>query len=211
VQQAIGASGEDVAFFARLKVEQLRPFIDRAPGRVLDFGCGVGNITAQLAAEFREAQVIGCDVSERSIANATARNASGERVTFQTFGSALPYHDASFDLVFTSCVFHHIDRVEHEHWAKELRRVLSPGGALFVFEHNPYNPLTRRVVRDCVFDKGVVLLKPSYTTQLLRRAGFSAGPAKFYFFFPHFLASLRPLERLFRWLPIGAQYFVIGK
>ena len=211
MQDAIGASGEDVAFFARLKVDLLRSCIDRAPPRILDFGCGIGNITAQLAAEFRGAQVTGCDVSVRSIANATARNTNGERVTFLAFGAALPFADSSFDLAFTSCVFHHIDRAEHEYWAKELRRVLAPGGALFVFEHNPYNPLTQRVVRDCVFDKGVVLLKPGYTRRLLQRAGFSAAPAKFYFFFPRVLAWLRPLERVLGWLPVGAQYFVIGK
>jgi SAM-dependent methyltransferase len=211
VQAAIGASGEDVAFFARLKVEQLRPFVANAPGRILDFGCGVGNITAELAAAFTAAKVVGCDVSARSIEHATARNTNGERVTYASFTDRLPFPDASFDLGFTSCVFHHIDREQHDHWAKELRRVLAPGGALFVFEHNPYNPFTQRVVRDCVFDKGVVLLKPRYARELFQRAGFNAASPKFYFFFPHLLSWFRPLERLLRWLPIGAQYFVIAR
>jgi hypothetical protein len=108
-------------------------------------------------------------------------------------------------------VFHHIERTAQLRWAKELRRVVAPGGALFVFEHNPYNPLTRRVVRDCVFDKGVTLLTPRYARTLFRRAGFSADAARFYFFFPHALAWLRPLERILGWCPIGAQYFVIAR
>jgi SAM-dependent methyltransferase len=200
-----------VAFFARLKVQQLRPFVASAPRRILDFGCGIGNITAELAAEFSAAEVVGCDISERSIEHATATNSLGDRVTFRAFTDALPFPDASFDLAFTSCVFHHIDRAQHERWARELRRVLAPGGALFVFEHNPYNPFTRGVVRDCVFDRGVVLLTPGYAQALFRRAGFNAEAPKFYFFFPHALSWFRPLERLLRWLPIGAQYFVIAR
>jgi len=211
VQAAIGASGEDVAFFARLKVDQLRPFLPIAPRRVLDFGCGVGNITAELAAVFATAAVVGCDVSARSVEHAAAHNANGARVTFASFTNTLPFPDASFDLGFTSCVFHHIDREQHKHWAKELRRVIAPGGSLFVFEHNPANPFTRGVVRDCVFDKGVVLLKPGYARALFQGAGFNAEAPKFYFFFPHLLSWFRPLERWLRWLPIGAQYFVIGR
>jgi SAM-dependent methyltransferase len=211
VQAAIGASGEDVAFFARLKVEQLRPFVPVAPARILDFGCGIGNITAELAVAFANAEVVGCDVSARSIEHATAANSTGQRVSFRAFTDALPFPDASFDLAFTSCVFHHIDRAQHERWAAELRRVIAPGGKLFVFEHNPYNPLTRRVVRDCVFDRGVVLLRPGYAQKLFQRAGFDAEPPKFYFFFPHLLSWLRPLERLLSWLPLGAQYFVIAR
>ena len=94
---------------------------------------------------------------------------------------------------------------------RELRRVLAPGGALFVFEHNPYNPLTVRVVRHVPFDEGVVLLRPHDTIRLMREAGFTTTRASFYFFFPGFLRALRPLEQAMSRIPLGAQYFVAGR
>ncbi len=207
----IGASGEDVAFFARMKADLVRSHLTGSPRRILDFGCGIGNTTAALAAVFPEAAITGSDISARSIAHAASKHAEPGHVEFCAFEGDLPFPDASIDVAFTSCVFHHIERTAQLRWAKELRRVVAPGGALFVFEHNPYNPLTRRVVRDCVFDKGVTLLTSRYTRTLFGRAGFAVDPARFYFFFPHALAWLRPLESILGWCPIGAQYFVIAR
>jgi ubiquinone/menaquinone biosynthesis C-methylase UbiE len=210
VEQVIGASGEDVAYFARIKAELSARFVASPPGRVLDFGCGIGNTTAALAGSFPGSRITGCDVSPASIVQANRLRMGDPRLDFVAFEGALPFPGATFDLAFTACVFHHIARAEQLHWARELRRVVAPGGALLVFEHNPYNPLTRKVVRDCVFDRGVSLLRPGYARTLLASAGFRAESPRFYFFFPHALAFLRPLERLLSWCPIGAQYFVRG-
>ena len=177
---------------------------------MLDFGCGIGNTTAALAEAFPTARVTGCDVSPASIAHAARAHGGTARTDFVAIAGALPFPDASFDLAFTACVFHHIARDEQLHWAAELRRVVAPGGACFLFEHNPYNPLTRKVVRDCIFDRGVTLLRPGYARRLLAAAGFRVDPPRFYFFFPHALAFLRPLERALGWCPFGAQYFVRG-
>ena len=46
-----------------------------------------------------------------------------------------------------------------------------PGGLAVVFEHNPYNPLTRRVVRNCEFDEGVRLLRAGEVVRHLRGTG----------------------------------------
>jgi hypothetical protein len=108
-------------------------------------------------------------------------------------------------------VFHHIPPGERACWVSELRRVIRPGGALFVFEHNPLNPLTRKVVNDCPFDEDAILLPRRETTTLLRDAGFEDVAADYIVFFPQALAVLRPLERRLAWLPAGAQYAVHGR
>lgn len=211
VEEVIGASGEGVEFFARLKAGLVRAFLRGDPSRILDFGCGIGNTAAVLADAFPAAAIVGADVSSRSVEVAASRHAGRPQMRFHAIGDRLPFADASFDLAFTSCVFHHIAPAEQAHWASELRRVVSPAGALFVFEHNPWNPLTRRVVRECVFDRGVILLRPGRARRLFGDAGFRAEPPRFYFFFPRALAALRPLERALRRVPIGAQYFVVGR
>ena len=213
VQAALGPSGESVQFFAALKARLAREALGaRQPSAILDFGCGIGNTTRELSAAFPAAAVTGFDSSAESIAVAqgTARGAAG-RVRFVSSGEdRLPFADGSFDLAFTACVFHHIEPAERVRWARELRRVLAPGAPLFVFEHNPYNPLTRRVVRNIPFDEGEQLLRPRDAVELLEAAGLRPSPAHFYFFFPRWVSFLRPLERGLRRLPMGAQYFVAG-
>lgn len=212
VQATIAASGEAVEFFAEVKVQWTRRIVGAAgPQRVLDFGCGVGNATRLLQAYFSAADVIGFDPSEESIATARKLSAGRPGPRFVSGQRQdLPFPDASFDVVFTSCVFHHIDRPAHTHWAREIRRVLRPSGTLLLFEHNPYNPLTRGAVRDCPFDRGVELLRSGYAVRMLREAGFAPERPWFYFFFPHALRALRPLEPMLRRIPIGAQYFVVA-
>lgn len=212
VNLSISASGESLQYFADLKARLMRREYQgrTGPGRILDFGCGTGSSTHAVLRLFPGSQVVGLDPSEESIAVATAANQSPGISYLHGGGHALPFADGSFDAAFTACVFHHIERGDHLHWASELCRVLKPGGALFIFEHNPLNPLTRRAVRDCPFDEGVELLDAQYTRGFLRDAGFVVAGTRFYFFFPRFLRALRPIERWLRGIPIGAQYFCIA-
>jgi SAM-dependent methyltransferase len=209
VNAAIAASGEDSEFFADLKAVLVREALGDHVRTLLDFGCGVGGSTRALARAFPASRISGWDVSPESIAR--ARALGGERLDFSAGSEGatqLPFPDARFDAAFTACVFHHIPREEHARWARELHRAIAPGGTLVLFEHNPWNPLTRKVVRDCPFDEGVILLRPGYARRLLREAGFTVSRPRYYFFFPHLLRALRPLERLLRWLPLGGQYFL---
>src|SRR5262249_40595475 len=123
---------------------------------------------------------------------------------------ALPLETESVDVAFAACVFHHIEPPERDRWARELLRVLKPQARLFLFEHNPFNPLTVRVLRSVPFHEGVVLLNPGETSRLLERPGFAASAPRFSFFFPKRLAALRRFEPALRRVPLGAQYFVIG-
>jgi ubiquinone/menaquinone biosynthesis C-methylase UbiE len=215
VQRAIGPSGETVAFFADLKVRLMaEAFGQSGPATILDFGCGIGNTTRAIARCFAASRVIGFDVSHESIAVARRLTAQSdfERISFSTASNGqLPFADASLAAGFTSCVFHHIDINDRQRWAEQLRRVIAPGGLMFLFEHNPYNPLTRHVVRRVPFDEGVLLVRPRDAVTLLQSAGFVVDAPYFYFFFPAFLRHLRFLEPLLRRVPLGAQYFVVGR
>ena len=118
----------------------------------------------------------------------------GRRLSFAHFdGAAIPYADGTFDVALASCVFHHIPHDEHVALLAEIRRVLAPAGRLFVFEHNPLNPLTRHAVNTCVFDEHAELvLAPTMRSRVrerLRRGGVATG-----FSSRMLLRRLRPLE-----------------
>lgn len=214
IQQALGASGETVAFFAGLRADFIAQLIGPITRQfsILDFGCGIGNMTREVARRLPAASVVGTDLSERSLAAARVRSTDAATVQYATtLSDRLPFPDASFEFAFASGVFHHIPPLERGHWATELRRVLVPGGRFGLFEHNPLNPLTVRVVKRVPFDRDAQLIKAHDGARLLERSGFAVSPVHYYFFFPRALRALRRFEPLLRRIPIGAQYFVVGR
>jgi SAM-dependent methyltransferase len=98
--------------------------------RVLDFGCGVGRVLRQFAAEAEEAEFFGCDLDSASIAWLQA-NFSPH---FQAFESAeaasLPQEDGFFDLIYAFSVYTHFTD-NWAAWLLEHHRVLAEGGILF--------------------------------------------------------------------------------
>ena len=90
----------------------------------------------------------------------------------------------------------------------EIRRVLKPSGLLFVFEHNPLNPLTRHAVDTCPFDENAVLIRAPKMRRRVLDAAFADATINYRIFFPHALRGLRGLEPRLTWLPLGAQYYV---
>jgi ubiquinone/menaquinone biosynthesis C-methylase UbiE len=210
--QNIRLSGESPAYFARQKAQMAAALVARAlpRQRILDFGTGVGNSIEPLKEQFPSSDIEGIDVSLRSLEIAKSRFPN--LATFRHFdGTTIPFEDASFGLAFAACVFHHIDRSEHEALIRELRRVLAPGGSLTIFEHNPLNPLTRHAVNTCEFDRNARLIGAGTLKGVVRRAGFNDVRAEYCVFFPRALRALRPLEKRMGWLPLGAQYCVVAR
>ena len=205
----IRVSGESPAFFAKYKVDDVAAALrglGREPTRILDFGGGVGNSLGFFLDAFPRSRIVLLDPSSKSLD--LARKRYPGRAMFQVFdGQKIPYPDGSFDLVFAACVFHHIPAEMHVPLLREIERVLAPGGSFFIFEHNPYNPVTVRVVKECPFDENAVLISAGSMRRRLSAAGFTPHRIAYRIFFPHFLRSLRGLERYLSRLPLGAQYY----
>jgi SAM-dependent methyltransferase len=211
----IKLSGEDPEYFAEYKIvdiaSELAGLSRRAAHpRVLDFGAGVGYSVPFFARHLPEARVTCLDVSQKSLDIGAAQHRG--RAEFTHFdGAAIPFADGTFDVALASCVFHHIPHAEHVALLGEIRRVLAPNGALFVFEHNPLNPLTRHAVNTCPFDENAHLIGAGTMRRRVLAGGFADAQIKYRIFFPHALAGLRPLEPRLTWLPLGAQYYVLGR
>lgn len=110
--------------------------------RVVEYGCGLGKMTVLLARS--GAHVSAFDLSERSVEAARCRLATfglEDRVEFVVApGECLPFPDASFDVAFGKAVLHHIDAASG---ARELARILRPGGRGAFAEPLGTNPLVR--------------------------------------------------------------------
>ena len=207
-----GVSVEALDYFASYKIEYLKTLWHargRQPRVLLDFGAGIGNALAPMHEAFPEADIVALDVSRASLDLVDAQAIPRVR-TLAYDGLQIPLADGSVDCIFIACVFHHIPAEHHVALLRELRRVLRRDGALVLFEHNPLNPLTRLAVARCEFDRDAVLIGAGEMRRRLKAGGFAAVERRFCLFFPPVLALLRPLERLLGWLPLGAQYHLVG-
>lgn len=199
----VALSGESPEYFAIYK----QKFLERLLGkdaRVLDFGCGIGNLTRLLVSSF--AHVAGYDPSSESVALAKKRAAAA---TFYDELESIP--EGAFDGVVLANVLHHVPPENRAGLMKSVVRTVAPAGRVVVFEHNPKNPVTRKVVRECEFDENAVLLHAGETKRLLKGAGLGDFERDYIVFFPRALSALRGVEPALAWLPLGAQYAAWAK
>jgi ubiquinone/menaquinone biosynthesis C-methylase UbiE len=120
---------------------------------VLDVGCGTGTLAIAAAQAAPGVSVTGLDADASILARARRKAAgSGVEIGFDEGRStALPYADASFDVVVSTLFFHHLADDAKRQTAAEIVRVLRPGGRLVVGDvGRPQDPLMRVAVRATV-------------------------------------------------------------
>jgi len=210
-------AGSDAESFIEVKVDWLlrRPFLRRlfddrySSVRLLDYGCGAGTMLSTLRRRGFAGSLAGCDVSPEMLAEAQRRWRLGPPPNLRLIESVgAPFADCDFDVVILSSVLHHIDLAVRPRVYADVMRLVKPGGLICIFEHNPYNPITRWVVSHTPIDTNAVLLKSSEVCAELRLAGVVRPRTSYIMFFPPRLTLLRTVEDMLQWLPLGAQYVV---
>ncbi len=204
----LAITGADSFYFAAQKVLQVKKYEHENSLTLLDVGCGDGSVSFFFHQAFPSWQVEGIDVSIESVEQAKSKKLHSANFAVYD-GKTIPFAAHTFDIVFIAAVLHHIDHSQHEGIIKEMFRVLKPGGRLYLFEHNPLNPVTKYLVRTCPFDANARLLPYRYTQRLLAIFPFSFMEKKFTIFFPRkgFFKKMIGIEDRLGWLPLGGQYF----
>ncbi|MFB9688289.1 class I SAM-dependent methyltransferase [Amycolatopsis plumensis] len=104
-------------------------------GAVLDIGCGPGSLALRIARSRADLRVFGVDPVPEMVTYATglaARRGLSGRVRFAVGeAAALPYEQGVFDVVVATMSLHHWHPLPAA--VRELRRVVRPGGSIFVY------------------------------------------------------------------------------
>jgi SAM-dependent methyltransferase len=170
------ATNPDEAYYRDLYWEWVRPHLANQPSDAscLDLGCGQGRLTLPLAAQFPGGSVVGVDLSEVAIAQATASARKAGLANLQWVPARLEDHVAglqpgTFDIIaFTEVSFFWPE------WPRHMARVvgaLKPGGLLIAsFRSQYFDALC--LAQNRLWDKVEMLLNE-------RRGHVFAGPVEF--------------------------------
>jgi len=195
--------------------------------RVLDLGCGKGHLAAYLASMGFSTRAL--DLSETVGEQLSLQNEKWQAPLWRKFekrykklrygfysGQRIPFPKARFDAVLAYAVIEHVDSSQVESWLREIKRVLRPGGRLFIFKcPNSWAPF-EHLGRFLNLDVHERLLTETELTGLLLSAGFRVeklGRSDLFPAFPPvFLTGawnvlgrfLYPLERLLLSTPLRA-------
>lgn len=108
----------------------------QAGHRVLDLGCGTGTLAIMAKQAQPAAEVTGLDADPDMLKVARYKSARlNVQVKFDVgFADKLPYPDESFDRVLSSIMIHHLKTPDKIQAAREVHRVLKPGGRLHIID-----------------------------------------------------------------------------
>jgi trans-aconitate 2-methyltransferase len=175
--------------YERFHAERRQPFVDLLAlcvpipgGRVVDLGCGTGNLTVELHERMQAASTVGIDSSESMLARATATHSDVPGLTFEA-GNIETWLGEDLDLVFANASLQWVD--DHLNLLARMRTALGSGGQLaFQVPSNYRHPshlLARQVANEAPFidaleddipeDRGRFVLSPEIYADLLYELG----------------------------------------
>jgi len=204
---ALGRVGGESTYYLSQKAWLLRKLtVGTSFSTVIDFGSGIGSAVPFLKEQFSPSRLFCVDESEESLRKVA------EKFPDVSTAQLSEISCESVDLVFVANVLHHIPVDSRLLVLEEVTSKLKIGGVLAVFEHNPNNPLTKKVVSSCEFDEGVDLLNSSELQRLIekmktmkmRKAGHCT-------FIPEPFKLVRKLDWILRRIPIGAQHYLVSE
>ena len=185
---------------------------DRKSIQLVDVGTGLGLFEKFLKPSYPNIMAIDLSFEMLRVAKTINAFASSSSAYIQGNAYKLPLPDNYADLVFMSCVLHHIEGEEIEATLREMARICSPDGYIVFFEHNPYNLFTQLVVKTTPLDRNAKLVTHKELEHYANLSGIQIKDREF------FLYGTRKIDTIinrhmpgWRKLPLGGQYALIGQ
>jgi SAM-dependent methyltransferase len=135
-----GKTDEEYLASGRRDVEEMLTILGdggvplEALGHILEFGCGDGRMIRWLEHLAGDREIWGTDIDASRIIWCKQNLSPPIHFITTTTVPHLPFEDRYFGFIFAGSVFTHIDDLA-DAWIAELRRILRPGGRLFVTVH----------------------------------------------------------------------------
>jgi ubiquinone/menaquinone biosynthesis C-methylase UbiE len=117
--------------------------------KALDIGCGTGTLAIAAKRHVGETGVVcGVDASPQMLARAVKKGRqAGVDIDFRNAAvEALPFPDSRFDVVLSTLMLHHLPGKVREQCAREIRRVLKPGGRVLIIDFGRPEPQRKSII-----------------------------------------------------------------
>jgi SAM-dependent methyltransferase len=111
-------------------------FLQKA-NRILDFGCASGRMIRWLASLAHDCESWGVDINAKHVVWCQENLSPPFNFATVTTRPHLPFEDRYFDLIYCGSVFTHIDDLA-EAWLLEIKRIMRPGGNLYITVHDKH-------------------------------------------------------------------------
>jgi ubiquinone/menaquinone biosynthesis C-methylase UbiE len=138
-------------------------------------GCGTGSLVVLVERLHPEVEIVGLDPDPKALARARKKaKRAGVPARFdQGFSDALTYPAASFDHVFSSFMFHHLEQDQKLETLREVARVLKPGGHLHLLDFVGPRDVDSRLSRWFHKHHRLTANEESKVLELMKQAGFA--------------------------------------
>ena len=192
----------NLSYYHEGKAKIARRELSHIPNKILDFGCGIGLLLRHLKKNFNKSEFFAYDESIKSLEQI--------KLNFPDVSCLKNIDDdQKFDLIVVSNVIHHVKSGERNSFFQKISKLLDKNGQLLIFEHNPFNPVTLKVVANCEFDADAELIKKNDLIKLCFKNNFEIEKSGYIHFFPSKLKFFFNFEKYLKWFFLGAQYFCI--
>ena len=209
----LGLSDMDFKYFIRYKLDIVKKNISGNPKSFLDFGCGIGESSLYISKIFPNTKITGIDTSAFAIEACKKLNIKNSNF-YNIDITTEEVLDEKYDVILLICVLHHIPQKSIAKVLKKLLNCLNKNGKIFIFEHNPYNPISLLIFIKSEIDKGCFMVSPRQLKLIIKNLNeqnIKAYPTRYTLFLPrfNFLKKIFFLEKYLEKVPIGSQYYTI--
>lgn len=143
--------------------------------KILDIGCGTGSLAIVLKKLNPSAQIVGVDADPK-ILKIAERKAKKDHLDIEFINAPaekLPFSKNTFDIVVSTLTFHHMPKEAKVEAAKEIKRILKPGGEFLILDFLKERKGLWRVFS--VFEEGEYLKSNQELPNIYQKEGFKVS------------------------------------